>query len=121
MTADEEIENLTSTYGGAVTVAPDGNRYLVLDEFPLGEGWAPPVSKLAVRITGYPEAAVDGFYVPGEVRLANGAQPTSASLTSVLGPELWWAISYHASRWRPGAHGLRSFIGLVQQRFSEVR
>jgi hypothetical protein len=121
MTADDEIAELTDTYGGSVQDVPTGQRYLVLDNFPLGEGWAPPVSVLAIHITGYPEAALDGFYVPGQVRLANGAQPTNASLTSVLGSDLWWAMSYHAQGWRTGFHNLRSFIGVVRQRFAEVR
>lgn len=121
MTADEEIAELTAAYGGDIEELPTGQRYLVLDRFPLGEGWTPPVSRLAIHITGYPEAALDGFYVPGHVRLANGAQPTSASLSSVLGSELWWAMSYHAQGWRTGHHNLRSFIGLVRQRFAEVR
>ena len=85
MTAVDEIEELTATYGGAVLDVPTGQRYLVLDRFPLGEGWAPPVSPLAIHITGYPEAALDGFYIPGSVRLASGAQPTNANLSSPLG------------------------------------
>lgn len=121
MTADEEISDLTAAYGGDVQVVPSGQRYLVLESFPLGDGWAPPVSQLAIHITGYPEAALDGFYVPGHVRLTSGTQPTNASLTSVIGSELWWAMSYHASAWRPGHHNLRSFIGLVRQRFAEAR
>jgi hypothetical protein len=121
MTAVDEIEELTATYGGAVLDVPTGQRYLVLDRFPLGEGWAPPVSPLAIHITGYPEAALDGFYIPGSVRLASGAQPTNANLSSPLGSDLWWSLSYHAQGWRTGFHNLRSFIGLVRQRFAEVR
>ena len=121
VTADEEITELTDAYGGSVQETPTGQRYLVLEQFPLGEGWAPPISPVAIHITGYPEAALDGFYVPGSVRLANGGQPTNASLSSVLGSELWWAMSYHAQGWRTGFHNLRSFIGLVRQRFAEVR
>ncbi|MDA8357424.1 MAG: hypothetical protein M0Z95_14285 [Actinomycetota bacterium] len=121
MTADDEIAELTAAYGGGVQSLPAGQRYLVLERFPLGDGWNPPVSPLAIRITGYPEAALDGFYVPGHVRLASGAQPTNASLSSVLGSELWWAMSYHPKGWRTGHHNLRSFIGVARQRFAEVR
>ena len=121
MSADDEIAELIATYGGAVETLPSGQRYLLLERFPLGDGWTPPVSQLAIHITGYPEAALDGFYVPGQVRLSTGAQPTNASLSSVLGSELWWALSYHASAWRTGHHNLRSFIGLVRQRFAEAR
>jgi hypothetical protein len=121
MSADDEIAELTATYGGAVEVLPSGQRYLVLERFPLGPGWAPPISQLAIHITGYPEAALDGFYVPGHVRLSNGGQPTNANLSAVVGSGLWWALSYHASGWRAGHHNLRSFIGLVRQRFAEAR
>jgi hypothetical protein len=121
MGADEEIAELVETYGGGVHALPSGQRFLVLDRFPLGDGWVPPISELAIHITGYPEAALDGFYVPGHVRLSNGGQPTNASLSAVLGSELWWALSYHANGWRPGRHNLRSFIGLVRQRFAEAR
>jgi Prokaryotic E2 family E len=121
MSAEEEISELIEAYGGAVETVPGGQRYLVLEGFPLGGGWTPAVTRLAIHITGYPEAALDGFYVPGDVRLASGAQPTNASLSSVLGNGLWWALSYHASGWRTGHHNLKSFIGLVRQRFADVR
>jgi len=121
MSADEEIADLIAAYGGDVESIPSGQRYLVLDRFPLGDGWTPPIAPLAIHITGYPEAALDGFYVPGHVRLAGGGQPTNASLSAVLGSDLWWAFSYHAAGWRIGHHNLRSFVGLVRQRFAEVR
>jgi hypothetical protein len=121
MSTEDEIAELIESYGGSVETVPGGQRYLVLERFPLGNGWAPTVTRLAIHITGYPEAALDGFYVPGEVRLASGAQPTNASLSAVFGNGLWWAMSYHASGWRTGHHDLNSFIGLVRQRFAEVR
>ncbi len=120
-TAETEIQEAVATYGGDVRQTPDGQRYLVLARFPLGLGWSPTASELAVRVTGYPEAALDGFFVPGSVRLANGGQPASASLTALFGGDLWWAFSYHAQGWRVGRHDLRSFLGLVRQRFAEVR
>jgi hypothetical protein len=121
MSSDEEITELTATYGGYVESLPSGQRYLVLERFPLGDGWTPPVAPLAIHITGYPEAALDGFYIPCNVRLSNGGQPTNASLSSVLGSGLWWALSYHASGWTTGRHNLRSFIGLIRQRFADAR
>jgi hypothetical protein len=118
---DEECTDLIARYGGQIQLTSDGQRYLLLQEFPLGAAWNPPVTPLAIRITGYPEAQLDGFYVPGTVRLASGAQPTNASLSAVFGPDLWWAFSYHPQGWRPGKHTLRSFLGFVQLRFAEGR
>lgn len=118
---EEECSELTACYGGEVRQTPDMQRYLVLQRYPLGPAWTPSVAPLVVRLTGYPEAQLDGFYVPGHVRLASGAQPSSASLTAIFGPELWWAFSYHPQGWRPGRHTLRSFLGFVQQRFAEAR
>jgi hypothetical protein len=118
---DAEIQDLIAQYGGRSQQGPDGQRYLVLERFPLGSAWSPPACPLAIRLTGYPEAALDGFYIPGTVRLASGSQPASASLTAVLGPELWWAFSYHPQGWRSGRHSLRSFVGFVRQRFLEAR
>jgi|ERR1700726_4381996 hypothetical protein len=119
--AEAELQEAIRNYGGDVRPTPDGQRYLVLARFPLGPGWSPTVTELAVRVTGYPEAALDGFFVPGSVRLAGGGQPISASLTALFGGQLWWAFSYHAQGWRLGLHDLRSFLGVVRQRFAEVR
>jgi Prokaryotic E2 family E len=118
---DEECTELIAKYGGRVQSTPDGQRFLILQQYPLGPAWNPPSVPLAIRITGYPEAQLDGFYIPGNVRLTSGSQPTNASLTAVFGPELWWAFSYHPQGWRPGKHNIRSFLGFVQQRFAEGR
>lgn len=118
---EDECAALTSRHGGEIRRTPDGQRYLVLEHYPLGPGWNPPAAPLAVRITGYPEALLDGFFVPSYVRLATGAQPTSASLIPLFGTDLWWTFSYHPQGWRPGRHTLQSFLGFVQQRFAEVR
>ncbi len=71
---DEECADLIARYGGQIQLTSDGQRYLLLQKFPLGAAWNPPVTPLAIRITGYPEAQLDGFYVPGTMRLASGAQ-----------------------------------------------
>jgi hypothetical protein len=119
--AEAEVQEAVAAHGGGLRQTPDGQRYLVLARFPLGPGWSPTVSELAIRLTGYPEAALDGFFVPGGVRLVSGAQPTNASLTALFGGDLWWAFSYHAQGWRVGRHDLRSFLGVVRQRFAEAR
>lgn len=120
--ADAEIAELVGEYGGGgVRSTPDGQVWLVLDSFVLGPAWTPPVAPLAVRITGYPEAALDGFCVPGTVLLASGAQPMNSSMTAVFGSELWLAFSYHPANWRPGRHTLRSYVAFVRQRFGEGR
>jgi len=114
--ADLEIAGLISEYGGEVRPTPDGQHWLVLDRFVLGPGWNPPVSKLAIRITGYPEAALDGFCLPGSVRLLSGAQPNATSPTAVFGAEVWWNFSYHPIR---PARTLRSYIGFIHQRLDQ--
>ena len=35
MKADEEISDLIEAYGGAVETVPSGQRYLILERFPL--------------------------------------------------------------------------------------
>jgi len=118
---DVEIGGLTAEFGGGVKQTPDGQTWLVLDRFVLGPGWMPPISQLAIRITGYPEAALDGFCLPGHVRLASGGQPTNTSATSMFGSEVWWSFSYHPINWRMGRHSLRSYLGFVRQRLQEGR
>jgi hypothetical protein len=119
--ADTEVEALLAEYGGEVKGTPDGQRWLILEHFVLGPGWNPPVSRLAIRITGYPEAALDGFCLPGGVRLVSGAQPVGTSATAPFGSEVWWSFSYHPVGWRTGHHSLRSYLGFVRQRFQEGR
>ena len=119
--ADTEIASLIAEYGGEVKTTPDGQRWLVLEKFVLGPAWNPPVSRLAIRITGYPEAALDGFCIPGIVRLLSGDQPTATSPTAVFGTEVWWNFSYHPISWRTGRHTLRSYIGFIRQRLDEAR
>ncbi|MEO8897876.1 MAG: E2/UBC family protein [Candidatus Dormibacter sp.] len=119
--AEAEIAGLIAEHGGEVKQTPDGQRWLVLDRFVLGPAWNPPVSKVAIRITGYPEAALDGFCIPATVMLLSGAQPTATSPTAVFGAEVWWNFSYHPVSWRMGRHTLRSYIGFIRQRLQEGR
>jgi hypothetical protein len=118
---EDESAELLAQFGGGLLDGQDGQRYLVLERYPLGPGWTPVVSRLAMRVTGYPEAALDGFLVPGEVRVSAGMSPANASLTSVFGGELWWLFSYHPQGWRVGRHSLRSFLGFVRGRLAENR
>jgi Prokaryotic E2 family E len=119
--SEAEISALVVEYGGGARDAPDGQKWLVLDRFVLGPAWSPPVAPLAIRITGYPEAALDGFCIPASVHLASGAQPANTSLSAVLGSDLWLTFSYHPANWRPGRHSLRSYLKFVSLRFAEGR
>jgi hypothetical protein len=119
--AQAEINELVAEYGGGIRESPDGQTWLVLDRFILGSGWTPSIAPVAIRVTGYPEAALDAFCIPGHVRLASGAMPASASPTAILGSDVWLNFSYHPTNWRPGRSTLRGYVGFVQQRFREGR
>jgi hypothetical protein len=119
--AEAEIGEIVSEYGGGPRDAPDGQTWLVLDRFVLGPAWSPPIAPLAIRITGYPEAALDGFCIPATVSLVSGVQPANTSLSAVLGSDLWLTFSYHPANWRPGKHSLRSYLKFVSLRFAEGR
>lgn len=114
--AEAEINDLIDEFGGSACTTADGQRWLVLDRFVLGPRWNPPVAQLAVRITGYPEAALDGFCIPGHVRLLSGAQPQATSPTAVFGSDVWWSFSYHPVG---RVHSLRGYIGFVRQRLDQ--
>jgi len=116
-----EIDELVAEFGGGMRQTPDGQTWLVLDRFELGSSWTPQVAPLAIRITGYPEAALDAFCVPGHVRLVSGAQPANATPTAVFGSEVWLNFSYHPTNWRAGRSTLRGYVGFVRQRFAEGR
>jgi Prokaryotic E2 family E len=116
-----EIDDLIAEFGGQVRDTGDGQRWLVLERFVLGSAWFPPIAPIAIRITGYPEAALDAFCVPGTVRLVSGAQPTNTNPTAVFGGDVWLNFSYHPANWRPGRSTLRGYVGFVRQRFAEGR
>jgi hypothetical protein len=120
-TVQAEIDGLVAEYGGGIRETADGQRWLVLERFVLGPAWTPQIASVAIRITGYPEAALDAFCVPGNVRLASGAQPINTNPTAVFGGDLWLNFSYHPANWRPGRSTLRGYIGFVRQRFVEGR
>lgn len=94
-----------------------------LPVWPLPPGWNRAVTPLWIPCPpAYPQVPPDNFYVDGALRLADGREPGSTSLT-VLEPGLSVRLfSFHveSNEWNP-EHGdcLEVFLLGIQKRLSE--
>lgn len=100
---------------------PDGWTYLVVDDYPIPEGYAPNTTRLLVKLPPlFPDAAPDMFWLNPHVRTSSGAMPQGASVEAVLDGQ-WQRFSWHLQpgAWLPGISTLRDFMRCVRARLEK--
>jgi len=103
-------------------------EWVLIPDFPIPPGWNRERTRLLLFIpSGYPEIPPDNFYVETGLRTASGEMPHAyQDSVSQIG-ENWGQFSWHVDveSWRPApdpeaGHNLRTFVGMVRKRLSEV-
>lgn len=92
---DQSVEVITEAQGGA---------YVIVDDLPIGERFAPSTTWVGFLITfQYPDADVYPFFVRPDLKRADGAQLPGG----LSGPTVWnnrsaVQVSRRSNRWMPG-------------------
>lgn len=92
---DQSVEVIPEAQGGA---------YVIVDDLPIGERFAPSTTWVGFLITfQYPDADVYPFFVRPDLKRADGAQLPGG----LSGPTVWnnrsaVQVSRRSNRWMPG-------------------
>lgn len=100
---------------------PDGWMFVVLNGYPVPEGYTPNVARLLVKLPPlFPEAAPDMFWVSPQLRTSSGTLPQGTCNETLLGGE-WQRFSWHLlpGAWTPGISTLRDFMRCVRGRLEK--
>jgi hypothetical protein len=89
---------------------------LVIFDFELPPGYAPPVADLLVRLpAGFPDASPDMFWVDPEVHYADGQVPAQTQVRQSFRGRVWQRWSRHpVQEWRIGIDNLQTYIRLIR-------
>jgi hypothetical protein len=109
--ADEEF--LNANYPGWETILDGTTPWLILNDFPVPEGYDHRLVKAAIQISsGYPNAQLDMVYfLPGLSR-TNGRQINNLSLQIIEG-QAWQRWSRHYP-WRMGVDDLSTHVERIK-------
>ena len=100
------------------TVLEGGKRWLIVEKFPLPDGYTSPETSVALLIpASYPAAQIDMFYVHPEARLASGVSIAATnSHTQIEGCRYtrWSRHRSGNSTWNPNRDNVRTQFALVE-------
>jgi hypothetical protein len=97
----------------------DGWTFLVLQDYPLPDGYEPRTVRLLVKVPPiFPTAQPDCFWVSPRLRARSGQAPAGTSDQMLLG-ESWQCFSWHLKpgAWVPGVSTLRDYMRCIRARF----
>jgi hypothetical protein len=124
----EELALLRTVWPGLVFVA--GGNWVMRKGYPLPDGWNKPSVDLAIRIPAQlPGEKPYGFWVRGDLLLANGNSPGSYTFPSDSVPfspaEPWGKFSWDPEIWAPGikpgeATGMVHFAMSINRRLKDI-
>jgi hypothetical protein len=98
---------------------PDGWVFLVLEDYPLPEGFNRRQTNLLIKVPpNYPLGALDMFWVNPHVLLANGAAPANTCVENYLG-QSWLRFSWHPHHWTPSSDNLSSYLKFINSRLEQ--
>lgn len=100
------------------TVASDGRRWLVIQNFPLLSSYSPAVAKLALDIPqDYPQAQIDMFYFAPVVARCDGVAIPNTHVTASIDGVQFQGWSRHrngAHPWDPFTDNVATQLALVE-------
>lgn len=122
---DADLAKLGDRFG-VVDRITDGARDLVIvREQALPGHWSRPSTDiLMIAAQGYPMSAMDMFWVPPGLTLADGRLPANADLIEHYAGVAWQRFSWHypdTSRWNPSRDDLLTHMRFVRTRLAQVR
>lgn len=103
-----------------------GNRYLVVEDFPVPEHFNTlKVTLLAIVPNGFPMAAPDMFWVAPSIKLADGREPEGGTVYEDHIGRTWQRFSWHytngQSAWRVGHSSMRTHLQFCQTRLAQAK
>jgi len=123
---EQQFESLRANEKfGAATLSSnsDGSYVVSIPNFPLPSGWNRSHTTIYFIVpVGYPMARPDCFWTDPGLLLSSGATPQNIGSNHAPGlPNgLQW-FSWHPQSWSPNADNLRSYLGVIHNRFQELR
>ena len=95
---------------------------LIVQDFPLGEGFSRASSDLVLQIPrSYPDAGPDMFWIDEDVKLANGSIPQSAESTADILGRVRRRFSWHRAGWNPTIDNLHGHLEFIRKRLREKK
>lgn len=95
---------------------------VIIQAFPLGEGFNMSSSNLLIRIQlTYPDAGPDMFWVEVGVLLANGQPPQAAEAIETIQGRNWRRFSWHRQAWNPSVDNLHGYLEFIRRRLREKK
>lgn len=101
----------------------DGSYVVTIPNYPLPPGWNRSQTTIYFIVpVGYPMAQPDCFWSDPGLFLLSGAVPQNIGNNAAPGlpNNLQW-FSWHPQSWSPNSDSLRSYVGVIQKRFKELR
>jgi hypothetical protein len=93
----------------------DGQRWLIVENYPLPPGYNVPVCRLAVDMPpDYPSAKLDRFYCDPPLR-ANGVDPPTTQHRKTIGGVPFQRWSRHRNSWSPETDSLSTHFALIEE------
>lgn len=119
----QDLESARRLYGHVDVFEELTRSLLVFRDQPLGAQWSRRTTDILVQVPqGYPLAALDMFWVPPGLRLADGRMPNCGDhLEEFMGTQ-WQRISWHypsTKTWNPATDGLISHMRFVRARLAQ--
>lgn len=98
-------------------LTPEGNRWLLINDYPLPQGYTHQHVRLALLIpAGYPSTEIDMFYLYPAVGLTSGVAIPCADYTVVIDGVSFQRWSRHRSThpWNPATDNVITHLALVE-------
>ena len=121
-TLTNETERLIQLGYQITTVQENGLTKLIIQEYPLPDGYSTSTSDLLILIPpSYPNGKPDMFWVNTDVLLENGKVPKKAEVIENHAGKDWRRFSWHLSKWNPGRDDLSTYLSFIDEGLRRAR
>ncbi|MDV4160578.1 multiubiquitin domain-containing protein [Rhizobium leguminosarum] len=100
------------------TTASDGNRWLIIRDYPVPDGYTARITTLALMVPAtYPQAEIDMFYAHPPLQRSTGAAIPATEATQVIGRLPFQRWSRHrgaVAPWNPQRDNVVTHLALVE-------
>ena len=119
----QQLEEVKATFPAARLDSISGNRYLVVENFPIPNHFsAAEVTLLTIIPNGFPMSAPDMFWVDPPLKLTDGREPEGGGIYEHHLDRSWQRFSWHYtnghSAWRVGRSNMLTHIQFCQARLA---
>lgn len=120
----KDVAEARECYGSIDVIPESGRSLVVLRDQPLPSHWNRATSDILIQVPqGYPQAALDMFWVPPGLRLHDGRMGANTEVIEALNGTQWQRFSWHYApthKWNPSTDGLMSHMRFVRVRLAQA-